>query len=275
MNKSEQNKRFKDPHARAPVKLTQEEIQVLKECRVNSLYYRGIPAGIFSVIVARGAVKSGYFPRLQRWSGAFYAGMFGLGMFSGVASYRDECFRKIMSLENSVLAEQFRNFQREHGLPVNQSPKSEFTEASQHSEISDTTSTSDVDSLLMKRMQDQGKWAELRQASRQSHIPTKSSEKGLSYEELRLRNRSKRQGETENHVLDKTRAMDFESFTSSNFNDNKSALDFSKDDEIKTSLFTPDTNSSYENKKPPVDSKQRKTYAQATRRKNAYGDEIE
>ena len=36
--------------------------------------------------------------------------MFGIGFIGGVASYRDECVRKLMALENSVLAKSYRDF---------------------------------------------------------------------------------------------------------------------------------------------------------------------
>ena len=36
--------------------------------------------------------------------------MFGLGFITGVGSYRDECVKKLLQLENSVLADQYRDF---------------------------------------------------------------------------------------------------------------------------------------------------------------------
>ena len=40
-------------------------------------------------------------------------GVFGLGFFTGVLSYKEICFRKIMALEKSTLKDQFLEFQKQ------------------------------------------------------------------------------------------------------------------------------------------------------------------
>lgn len=40
------------------------------------------------------------------------SGAFTLGMVAGVTSYREKCFEKIMSLDNSRLADEVRRFQQ-------------------------------------------------------------------------------------------------------------------------------------------------------------------
>jgi len=266
-----------DPHAKSSVKLSLEEIKVLKDCRVNSVYYRGLPLGIVSVAVARGAILSGRFPRLGRWSGLFYTGMFGLGFLSGVGSYRDECVRKILALENSVLAEQYRSYQQKVGIPVDTRKSSEFdgVESVQEVEVSSPAlvTDDDSDSPLMRRMEErQSSWGEIRQQSRQ---PYTEPSRGISYDDIRKQNRSNQlksndQTRTEEPIKKEAAASDV--YTSQNFTDNSgsSSLDFSRD---QSHVSYSSDDDSIQIKTPlPV---QKKSFAQATGRKNQYGDTVD
>lgn len=94
-----------------PLKLSEAEMKVLRECRVNSLYLRGLPLGLISAFGTR-FVAHNFYPHMKRWAGFYYTVSFGMGVAIGVASYKDKCFEKIMSLENSQLADQVREFQR-------------------------------------------------------------------------------------------------------------------------------------------------------------------
>eukprot|EP00794_Sanderia_malayensis_P007420 gene7420-8240_t len=78
------------------IRLTPQEMAVLRECRTNSLYLRGLPLGIFSVVATRYLAHTA----------------FSMGVVVGVSSYKDICFEKIMSLKDSRLADQVRSFQQ-------------------------------------------------------------------------------------------------------------------------------------------------------------------
>lgn len=94
-------------------KLTDEEKAVLRECRINSVYFRGVPLGIGSVLILRQAIKYGLpLPFAKRFPGIFYTGIFGVGFIAGITSYHSTCVEKIMRLENSKLADQVRASRR-------------------------------------------------------------------------------------------------------------------------------------------------------------------
>ncbi|XP_028401506.1 OCIA domain-containing protein 1-like [Dendronephthya gigantea] len=97
------------------LKLTEEEMKVLRECRMNS-FVRGIPAGILASLITSFAVRSGRYPHLTHWSRFYYGVAFTGGLLFGVASYRKTCLEKIMKLENSVLAEQVREYYKRSGM---------------------------------------------------------------------------------------------------------------------------------------------------------------
>ncbi|XP_073253774.1 uncharacterized protein [Porites lutea] len=90
------------------VELTDEEKAVLQECRINSVYFRGLPLGVCSVLLLRQAVNGGYFPHIKRFAALYYTGLFGFGFLAGVSSYKNTCVEKIMKLENSRLADQVK-----------------------------------------------------------------------------------------------------------------------------------------------------------------------
>ncbi|XP_068703367.1 OCIA domain-containing protein 1-like isoform X2 [Montipora foliosa] len=121
------------------VELTDEEKAVLRECRINSVYFRGVPLGIGSVLILRQAIKYGLpLPFAKRFPGIFYtdnevlhtndfqaesskfstlespcsSGIFGVGFIAGITSYHSTCVEKIMRLENSKLADQVRASRR-------------------------------------------------------------------------------------------------------------------------------------------------------------------
>ncbi|CAB4019424.1 OCIA domain-containing 1 [Paramuricea clavata] len=114
------------------LELTEEERKVLRECRINSMI-RGVPAGILSAILTSFAVRSGRFPHLTYWSRFYYGVSFTGGLLFGVASYRKSCLEKIMQLENSVLADQVREYYRRSGIefvsPQGKRKDTEFDES--------------------------------------------------------------------------------------------------------------------------------------------------
>ncbi|EDV28597.1 OCIA domain-containing protein 1 [Trichoplax sp. H2] len=93
-------------------RLTPQEEAVLRECRSHSLYYRGIPLGIISVVITRRAAASS--PHIHRWRAFYYVGIFGLSLLTGIASYRRQCMAKILQLENSPLADRLKEQLKGH-----------------------------------------------------------------------------------------------------------------------------------------------------------------
>lgn len=93
-------------------RLTPQEEAVLRECRKNALYYRGIPLGIISVLITRRAATAS--PHIHRFRVFYYVGAFGLSLLSGIASYRRQCMAKILQLENSPLADRLREQLKGH-----------------------------------------------------------------------------------------------------------------------------------------------------------------
>ena len=111
-------------------KLTPQEEAVLRDCRKNALYYRGIPLGIISLLITRRAATAS--AHIHRFRVFYYVGTFGLSLLTGIASYRRECMTKILQLENSPLADRLREqlkghspYQRLHRWQQHQQEQSE------------------------------------------------------------------------------------------------------------------------------------------------------
>ncbi|CAI8040460.1 OCIA domain-containing protein 1 [Geodia barretti] len=109
---------------KAPLQLTGEEKAVLMECRRNSTA-RGLAVTAGSLVLLRALIGSGRLPlHIQRWSSLYYTAVGAASFLAGLRSYRQTCLDKIMSLENSLLADQLRQHRRkqqgwteEDGLP--------------------------------------------------------------------------------------------------------------------------------------------------------------
>ena len=130
---------------KAPLQLTEEEKGVLMECRRNSTargkcrrglqrprrmryYLAGLAVTAGSLVLLRALIGSGEplcvslspdplptgkLPlHIQRWSSLYYTAVGAASFLAGLRSYRQTCLDKIMSLENSVLADQLRQHRR-------------------------------------------------------------------------------------------------------------------------------------------------------------------
>lgn len=92
-------------------KLTEEEKAVLVECRRGSIA-RGLPLGVGSAVLLRWLIVQGRVPQhVKRWSWLYYGVSFTVSFFAGIRSYQKTCFKKIMSLKNSALADQIRKYE--------------------------------------------------------------------------------------------------------------------------------------------------------------------
>jgi hypothetical protein len=84
-------------------------MRVLKECNVESFYYRSLPIASVAMFATHFAVKSGYLkPNLKYGSILKVLGAGFIGYFAGKFSYQRQCAEKIMRLPNSNLAEVLR-----------------------------------------------------------------------------------------------------------------------------------------------------------------------
>lgn len=176
--------------------LTEEERKVLRECRMNS-FMRGIPAGLLAALLTRFAIRTGTgnFPHLASWSRFYYAASFTGGLLFGVASYRKTCLEKIMKLENSVLADQVREYFRRAGIeytgPQPHKQDSGFDDSPvsgyDYSTTSDSTPTSES---IPSRSNDKennsvgsNNWQNIK--------PEAEEPRSSNFEELRKQNRQK------------------------------------------------------------------------------------
>ncbi|XP_047126352.1 OCIA domain-containing protein 1 isoform X1 [Hydra vulgaris] len=163
-----------NPNDQQRIPLSQEELKVLKECRFNSIFYRGLPTASISILLIKAAENYGL---LRKRSLLFYAGIFSAGFFFGVGSYRNQCIEKILALENSVLADQYRNFSRRHGLPVKEKVTEFTADSGLHSQI---VPSSTEDNIYQKKsLERKNRWEEIREASKQR------SRGGTSYDDLK------------------------------------------------------------------------------------------
>eukprot|EP00112_Aurelia_sp_Birch-Aquarium-sp1_P011253 Seg2366.7 transcript_id=Seg2366.7/GoldUCD/mRNA.D3Y31 product="OCIA domain-containing protein 1" protein_id=Seg2366.7/GoldUCD/D3Y31 len=164
------------------LELSEQEMVALRECRMHSLYLRGFPLGMLSAIATR-YLGHHFFPVIKRWAGFSYTGAFTVGLIFGVTSYKDQCFKKIMSLEDSRLAEQVRKFQRKAaGLP-------------ETAEIEQESSTSFQGEAFGARSQMAPQYSreQIRSATPSSFYEEDENQgpKSSSYEELRKKHREK------------------------------------------------------------------------------------
>jgi len=301
--KMEDNMNANLPTGKAPVTLTMEELKVLKECRTQSLAYRGIPAGVFGVLSVRAAIMSGKFPRVAAWSGAFYAGTFGLGVLLGVGSYRRQCLEKILALENSSLGDQLREFQRQAGIPVTPKP------SSQSSEFDTVMYPQSIDSLARSarnneeqevvespaQLSDSGnKWDEIRSQTRRSKMyglqGNHEPGQGISFEELRQQHRnsqlqrqneanSQQQRDQQHQEETSSGRSNIDLYTPNTYLDDRESRAFTSvlDKEPVGTLFSSDEDIQVPStaRGGRSDMVRKKTFAEATGRKNQYGDEME
>jgi hypothetical protein len=89
--------------------LTAEELQVLKECNSESFWFRCVPLGITFIATTQLLVSRGILQANPRYGALFKNMAAGLAAFVvGKMSYQSKCREKIMSLENSSLADSLR-----------------------------------------------------------------------------------------------------------------------------------------------------------------------
>uniref|UniRef100_A0A1A9WI91 OCIA domain-containing protein n=1 Tax=Glossina brevipalpis TaxID=37001 RepID=A0A1A9WI91_9MUSC len=104
-------------HPLANYQFSSDELRVLRECNLESFYQRSLPFGTGLGLAAYFAVKQGYLAPSIRY-GAAPKVMVGvvLGYFVGKFSYQQKCAEKIMRLPNSRLGELLRQRQNQSGL---------------------------------------------------------------------------------------------------------------------------------------------------------------
>lgn len=110
-----------------PYTLTEEEKKLLRECQLESFWYRALPISVGCMILSKGLIARG----LLTTSGMFgslpkiaFAGVFGY--LAGSVSYVKTCRNKFKTLENSRVGEAFRQ-RDEYYAMLALSPKAEYS----------------------------------------------------------------------------------------------------------------------------------------------------
>uniref|UniRef100_A0A1B0A9I3 OCIA domain-containing protein n=1 Tax=Glossina pallidipes TaxID=7398 RepID=A0A1B0A9I3_GLOPL len=104
-------------HPLANYQFSSDELRILRECNLESFYQRSLPLGTALGLAAYFGVKQGYLTPNIRY-GAVPKVMVGvlLGYFVGKFSYQQRCAEKIMLLPNSRLGELLRQRQNQSGF---------------------------------------------------------------------------------------------------------------------------------------------------------------
>ncbi|KAL5011507.1 hypothetical protein ScPMuIL_010058 [Solemya velum] len=91
------------------MRLSSEEMKVLRECNSESFYYRCIPFGLGLMGVTQYSVNRGYLAGHPRYGALFKNfGALLAGYILGKISYQSKCREKILALPDSQLAETLR-----------------------------------------------------------------------------------------------------------------------------------------------------------------------
>ncbi|XP_065838428.1 OCIA domain-containing protein 1-like isoform X2 [Oscarella lobularis] len=123
-------------------KLSDQEIAVLKDCRRNSVWYRGVPLGTASAVSLYLVTTRGFLGKgAQKWPKLISSLAFFVGFGLGARSYRSTCFENIKKLENSFLADmvkageakggfgpffrsnEFEKIMKKHNVPTGEAEK--------------------------------------------------------------------------------------------------------------------------------------------------------
>jgi len=95
------------------LKLTPEEMAVLKSCSRDSFWFRCVPLAFGAIVATQTLTNRGILKPHPRFGSLFKNMAAGLiAYFVGKVSYQGECRRKIMMLENSPLADAMRKGKR-------------------------------------------------------------------------------------------------------------------------------------------------------------------
>lgn len=114
---------------------TQEELRVLRECNLESFYYRCVPMAAALTTAAYIAMRRGVLKVSERFG--YSPKMLGaafIGYFAGKFSYQNACAEKLMQLPNSPVGEALRNRKGRMGFQESLSIEPGFSVALPNSE---------------------------------------------------------------------------------------------------------------------------------------------
>ncbi|CAG0924759.1 unnamed protein product [Notodromas monacha] len=187
-----------DQELRERLELSQDELRVLQRCNVESFWYRSFPFAIGLSVLAHLGIQKGYWqgsPRFGSTPKVLLATL--VGYIAGKFSYRDKCAEMIMELPNSRLAETLRRNQQNAGRPP--IPNEELSVPVYSEPTSEQIASRRARDGSVRDLDDYRK-PDLDLSSFQERPPEASMMKeeenqskdvqGLSYDELRRRNRS-------------------------------------------------------------------------------------
>ncbi|XP_065058056.1 uncharacterized protein LOC135685892 [Rhopilema esculentum] len=266
------NQQLSPEEACEQLKLSDEELVVLRECRTNSLYLRGFPLGMLSAIATR-YLGHNFFPHIRNWAGFYYTGAFTMGVVLGVASYKDKCFEKIMSLDNSRLADQMRNYKKQY------SPDENMTESESQGGSRPVRQRAAFGARPPSFQP--GRNSDHRQGSTNDEQESLDNEedkgsKRMSYEELRRRHRDRQyQGPRRMPAASEQQANQDYSAKDQDAYDPDSSYD-KRETYSAGSPWDPDTPKSSNDESEPRTSTQRpQSSPREYAKRNKYGDEME
>ncbi|XP_066962429.1 OCIA domain-containing protein 1 isoform X1 [Macrobrachium rosenbergii] len=172
----------------------QEELRVLRECNIESFYYRCVPMAAALTTAAYLAMRKGVLKTSERYG--YAPKMFGaafIGYFAGKFSYQNACAEKLMRLPDSPVGEALRKRKGRMGFQESLSMEPGFTVAMPSSDSEPPHPRQPIFDDLRPDFHNEGlddyERGVTESLNPYTEINTTSPQHYTSYEELRRQNR--------------------------------------------------------------------------------------
>lgn len=127
VNDEQRNMAQVKEHSYERMKLSAEELRVLKECNHESFWYRCVPMSLVLIGGTQVMVNKGMLKSNRRYGALFKSlGAALIGYIAGKMSYHGRCRDKILQLENSQLADAIRHRRRGGSMWSDVTDRQEF-----------------------------------------------------------------------------------------------------------------------------------------------------
>uniref|UniRef100_T1IRH9 OCIA domain-containing protein n=1 Tax=Strigamia maritima TaxID=126957 RepID=T1IRH9_STRMM len=197
------------------IRLTPEEIKVLRECNRESFYFRCVPFSTVAMASVHFAVKSGYLRPNPRWGSAFKVMTAGfIGYIVGKFSYQQKCVEKIMQLPNSHLGEALRKKQERGNYDKLDIDIGESLRSAQRTGAADSSNFNyepvdrigvDTDkNIVYEGLDDSMRPTLDSESTVKDDVPTPVPSRYTTYDELRDKNRSEYDNKIRDNFLKRT-----------------------------------------------------------------------
>ncbi|XP_017469267.1 PREDICTED: OCIA domain-containing protein 1 [Rhagoletis zephyria] len=213
----EQSTQQAQQHPLANYQFSSEELKVLRECNTESFFQRSLPLSTALGVGAYLAVKSGYLQPNFKY-GAVPKVVVGviIGYFLGKFSYQQKCAEKLMRLPNSRLGELLKQRRKDGGVMGRLNPDQGMGIGLGLNPFNSTLSSTNEDlgrelprsSALNLDVETRPSIAGLDDIYRptldnpspfyETDVPIDQAKHGLSYEELRKKNREEYEKKQQN-----------------------------------------------------------------------------